>query len=415
MNSIVTFLPKSIERHGRFTKVNLFRSPSSPKNSDVVSAQDAGSVLVTNRRIAAETTQGALPNTAPQGAGSSIQEQVRKIEASDIGTLGKRLGIEQPATKVFVPRYVRACQDKRWTLVTWAKDKPREKEYRCFECRSWRCTGKCSRANAAQWFARIKTAFDRSPSNWVFLTLTLDQRDWKASKGWTSEEVAFRESNKCWALLQDRLKYAFGSFAYVCSVEQHKKGWPHFHIAIQNERIAAACALDGWRKFRREWLKPNAQAVGFGMICHIEPARDNDAIAGYIVKCAGNPVALPGELVKESQLPVNAPKGFRRIRASKGFLPPKIKNEKLSGCLEMWAPEDLVLAVYERGQQKKASKALREASIAESVCAESEFVVDRVTGEVLSDLIGRPLLKEDPPRRRRTGVPNGKPSGAFLS
>lgn len=335
--------------------------------------------------------------TESQGAGCcaglSIQEQVRK---SDDAAIGKQaLG---PVHKVHKPKYIRACQGKWWTVETFKKGNPLQKQFRCFECRSWRCGGECARKNSAQWYARIKTAFDRAPSNWVFMTLTLDQKDWKAAEGWTAEEVAFRESNKCWALLQDRLKYAFGKFKYVMTVEQHKKGWPHFHIAIQNDRIAAACALDGWREFRRDWLKPNSQACGFGRICHVELARDLGAISNYIVKCAGDPSALPGELVKESQLPVNAPKGFRRIRASKGFLPPKIKNTEVSGSLVMYE-RDAVAAKYEaRMQLREEAAKVRRAKAA-------GCEVNQDTGEVAVDLLGVPLPSSgvNVPRFKKVG------------
>lgn len=60
-----------------------------------------------------------------------------------------------------------------------------------------------------------------------------------------------------------------------------------------------------------------------------EAARNADALAGYLAKLAAEqdtptPPGV-GEVVKLTQLPVHAPRGFRRLRSSRGFLPPKPK------------------------------------------------------------------------------------------
>ena len=90
--------------------------------------------------------------------------------------------------------------------------------------------------------------------------------------------------------------------------------------------MAAECAGDGWKRVRSRWLEPNARACGFGMRTWLEPVRDEGAMAAYTVK-------LAGEMGKACQVPLNAPRHYRRLRASHGLLPPRPKNPDITGRL----------------------------------------------------------------------------------
>lgn len=64
-----------------------------------------------------------------------------------------------------------------------------------------------------------------------------------------------------------------------------------------------------------------------------ERVADRDALAGYIVKLAGEMDAAAGELAKLTQVPTNAFEKFRRLRSGKGFLPPRRKNPDITGTM----------------------------------------------------------------------------------
>src|SRR5207248_2094607 len=119
-----------------------------------------------------------------------------------------------------------------------------------------------------------------------------------------------------------------GPFAYVQTWEQHRTGAPHVNVLIGNEALSMA-ALDDWKAVRRHWLKPNAVGCGFGPVLWVEPMRSAGAMAGYLVKLARE---LTGAEHK-GQTPVDAPRNFRRLRASHGLLPPPYKDESLTGIL----------------------------------------------------------------------------------
>ncbi len=72
-----------------------------------------------------------------------------------------------------------------------------------------------------------------------------------------------------------------------------------------------------------------AVEVGFGYVINVETVRDNVQMAGYITKLSRQLSALPKEMTGASvkdQTPMMAPKHFRRIRASRGLLPPTLSH-----------------------------------------------------------------------------------------
>lgn len=127
---------------------------------------------------------------------------------------------------------------------------------------------------------------------------------------------------------------AFGRLEYIIVVERHADGWPHVNILIRNAKLARLCAGDGWKRVRSRWLRGHAQACGFGFITWLAPVKNYNAMSTYIVK-------LAGEMGKLCQVPMNAPRHFRRLRASRGLLPARPKNEEITGRLTRCEVEEV--------------------------------------------------------------------------
>jgi hypothetical protein len=155
---------------------------------------------------------------------------------------------------------------------------------------------------------------------------------------------------------------------WVAVVEAHRSGWPHVNLVVwcpelaeqlraehdarmQDDDIANAVFLarDAWK--RKEPVTEGIRALarkasviggelsrvltvsGWGLESTAEAARDVEAVLGYGVKLLGLHDASVGELAKITQVPTNAPERFRRLRSGKGFLPPRISNPEITGCL----------------------------------------------------------------------------------
>ena len=168
----------------------------------------------------------------------------------------------------------------------------------------------------------------------LFLTLTFDPARWKDA------DTAWRHSRDCWKRLRDHLAYRYGmghgrdrskaQVLYVQTWEQHKNGWPHVHVLVYCPEIAKDVRARGhyWKaseqrhvwRWQRQVLQELAIASGFGWRCDVDfPRKDRGSVAGYLVKIASE---LTRSDSKSDQAPVAAPKGFRRLRSSVGFLEP---------------------------------------------------------------------------------------------
>lgn len=230
--------------------------------------------------------------------------------------------------------YVDACRRQLWHLQTWDKSGDRSTAKRIpFRCRSWRHEGECREWCGACDFVRCSEAI-ASRKYWSLLTLTFPHRRWNRNR----MEVLFRFGYTAWSRLRKRLERECGKINYIQTWEIHKSKYPHCHTVISNENVhrhAEACDL--WERvygnvgepWKRNWLEPKVEKCGFGTICHLAPVRGGAEMAGYLVKLARE---LTGAGVK-NQIPVNAPRHFRRLRASKGLLPKRHKNEHVTGAL----------------------------------------------------------------------------------
>jgi len=203
-----------------------------------------------------------------------------------------------------------ACETGAWSILSWKVKDPSRKHLRPFKCGSWRHEGKCRERAGARDFVRCRDGIE-SRDAWIYIVLTFDPKQWEGSFH------AYKHGGKLWNRLNSRLTRRYGKIDYVQTWEATQKGWPHVNIVLHNDEILQRCAGEGWRDWRQE-LRVMASEVGFGEVLWVEPVRDKTEMAGYITKLSRE---LTGASRKD-QVPVNAPAHFRRLRASRGLLPP---------------------------------------------------------------------------------------------
>jgi len=300
-----------------------------------------------------------LGNTYEQVSATTEREPGQKTAAKPL-----RWAYKRPAV---VPLYVKRCGCD--ALYTWAKADPSRVSRRPLLCGSWRHEGPCARHSASVAFARMKAAFaPLDPTGNVFLVLTLDQNGVYSEKRWANADEANAALSKQSRNFLKRLRryckaqgwQDFGS-RWVATVESHRTGWPHMNFVIHAPELARALAADYARRLRpcgcestrhrkgcsahrsatllEGELLDIAMSTGWGAQSVAERGADVDALASYIAKLAGTADATMGELAKLSQSPTAARKGFRRLRAGVGFLPPKKKNEEYTGTLIRRLPD----------------------------------------------------------------------------
>lgn len=222
-----------------------------------------------------------------------------------------------------------ACADDRWSILTWNREDGEKPVVRPFRCGSWRHEGACREHCLDVDFARISVAI-KEHQHWTYCVLTFDpsQHDSRVS--------AFKIGVTLWSKLRKRIVYEFGNIKYIQTWEIHGTGWPHVNVLISNKTLwDNLCG--NWRKWRKMVLNPMVIECGFGKRFYVQRMKHGGKMSSYLVKLG---MELAGYR-KDSQIPVNAPRHFRRIRTSRKLLPPRTKNEKITGCL-MRMPANVV-------------------------------------------------------------------------
>jgi hypothetical protein len=157
---------------------------------------------------------------------------------------------------------------------------------------------------------------------------------------------------------------------YIQTWEAHRDGTPHVNIVLGGEALLDHVDAMGDGPERRHpglgrpvrvprwrtWWLGQAQECGFGRIGWVErlwsrgdDGRDpRDGLASYMVKlahglgcCTGSTGSTGGdgaarELVyhgPKDQTPTAAPRGFRRLRSSRGLLPPRFRGGDWTGTI----------------------------------------------------------------------------------
>lgn len=310
-------------------------------------------------------------DTSGSGGADPSPQDVAPARLVSTGT-SRRGGAEGTlVTGLRPPKYVRKCPNSEWQkavpyqLLLWPAGDPSKASLVEAKCRSWRCKGECRRHNGKVTWARVVEALERHDEQDVlFAVLTIDRNGYYSGRSWPDSTTAYRElssmGNK-WMKRINRMCERLGVEAiqsrWVGVVEQHRSGWPHINLIIVCPGLAALvrkqqAELDSHsgeytpleRALVRGEVMRHAEAAGWGRRSTLEVARSRGAVAGYMVKLCGlhdepgteatRSAAVTGEVVKLSQIPMAAPKGFRRLRSGVRFLPTRRRSEFTGALLD---------------------------------------------------------------------------------
>lgn len=273
----------------------------------------------------------------------------------------ERRAASEAERKAALPAYIHACfknpdRKRTYWVYTWDPSNPGKKTRIPYVCNSWKCEH-CQPHAGHVLFSRLQEAWavkyecpltgEKLPmtaEGTVFLVLTLDPELHKQARQsldhvyqeFSGRQNVFMKRLRRWLLRRFGVHF---ENRWASVTECHRSGVPHVNIALHHPEWAAELREDrvhrlnaGASQFdsirlERE-LTHHAQSCGFGWRCTAEANRygDTEAICGYLVKGVKNADRMHGEIAKLSQIPVMAPKNFRRLRAGKCFIPPKRKG-----------------------------------------------------------------------------------------
>lgn len=227
-------------------------------------------------------------------------------------------------------RTIDACLNGKWHLRF--VDRRNQEEWRTpFRCKSWRCP-KCGGKIARRDYLRTKKAFDRYDS-WAFCVLTLDVKSWKY-RGKKNTD-AYKVINHLLEKLRRRMERKYGPVTYIRVIERTpKNSFPHVNFVFHCQGLFDLFPTDeAIGKWNKRWLTGNAKGCGFGIKHTVDYARNKKMVASYLAK-TGLFSVIAKEISKQSQIPFDAPPGFRRLGATRGLLEP-IKKQGNFICGEL--------------------------------------------------------------------------------
>jgi len=304
-----------------------------------------------------------------------------------------------------------------WGLYLWERGVAQQLIRVRYRCGSWRHDGACARFDASVAFARINEAMSNgqyTKDGWVFFVLTLDRNGFYGGEPWTDVQHAFKSLSQMSRNFMARLRriskrngWRNPASDWVAAVEQHRSGWPHMNLIVYAPELAAELerdrlALLSLGETDRESVLVRGELLDaltetrWGTESTAEKAKSPEALAGYIVKLAGEFAAASGELAKLTQAPKNAEGKFRRLRAGKGFLPPRRKNPKFTGTLirPEWDPQKSAYGAIPLHNIKRAE----DREIAAQCCALEADRLGRITmARGLAKTLGVGLREVGPP------------------
>lgn len=255
---------------------------------------------------------------------------------------------------------IAACEGRKWTLLLWRVGGEGCSEIKPvpYRCGSWRCR-RCSWVVARDDFRRVQKA-TLSRAWWIYSVLTFDP---KLHAGhWT----AYRDGSRLWdKRLRRRLERSYGRLDYLQTWERTQKGWPHMNLLIRSEALEEhvkslpsdrpwlASGAHGAGRFahRTRWrrvLASIAPQCGFGMRVWVEIVDSREAVSAYLVKIAQE--ISRARFKDGDQSPIGAPPHFRRLRASRGLLPPRTRvvyqerTDERTGDVRSWLAERPIAA-----------------------------------------------------------------------
>jgi hypothetical protein len=237
-------------------------------------------------------------------------------------------------------------------VVLWRRDGSGDVQTVPFRCKSWRCPS-CRPHVALVDYARIAQGL-AAHRRWIYVVLTLPAEA-RRSTIWRR----YRRAGELWdGALRHRLRRRYGAIRYVQTWEAHADGTPHVNIVLGGDQLLEHVEELGDGPERRHpyldrpvrvprwraWWLSQARECGFGKVGWVERlwSRDlddrdpRDGLAAYMTKLAhglgvaGGSAERGDALAREisyagpkDQTPAAAPRGFRRLRASRGVLPPR--------------------------------------------------------------------------------------------
>jgi hypothetical protein len=239
-------------------------------------------------------------------------------------------------------RSIVACEAGKWALVYGLKTDAQKIYVNKFRCKSWRCSY-CSAQVRRKDYSRMQRAFKRNPGQYIFAVLTFDPKK-------IGKKNAYKSISKFSNALIKKIERAYGKIIGVQAVEQHRNGYPHVNFVFKFQDIHGI-DKEFVNSFLKRFLTPEAVKCGFGRMISADLVIEGemDKVLSYVSKTGLS--IISGETNKDSQVPMEAPKGFRRLRSIRNFLKEEKRESEYTGGIIKSSVENIATSKESSGQE----------------------------------------------------------------
>jgi hypothetical protein len=189
----------------------------------------------------------------------------------------------------------------------------------------------------------MQRAFKRNPGQYIFAVLTFDPKK-------IGKKNAYKSISKFSNALIKKIERAYGKIIGVQAVEQHRNGYPHVNFVFKFQDIHGI-DKEFVNSFLKRFLTPEAVKCGFGRMISADLVIEGemDKVLSYVSKTGLS--IISGETNKDSQVPMEAPKGFRRLRSIRNFLKEAKRESEYTGGIIKSSVENIATSKESSGQE----------------------------------------------------------------
>jgi hypothetical protein len=224
-----------------------------------------------------------------------------------------------------LPNAARKCVNAKYALEVIQNGKV--SYVRAF-CKTWKCPICASYVRAVN-YCQVRDTLKQYELSSIFYAVNTVSSTVLTNVLDINADESYEYVYKCWKRMYQRIRRHYSDIKMIQTVERQGNKYAHLNNIFVSKQLSEDWIASPLTV--SSWYNKISQEAGFGHMTSFAPVDNVEGMASYITKISnkgddGSTVNQSSHITKLTQLPLNAPKGFRRLRSSKGFLVRRLKG-----------------------------------------------------------------------------------------
>jgi len=189
-------------------------------------------------------------------------------------------------------------------------------------CKSWKCPV-CASYSRAVTYCQIRDTLKQIDASTIFYAVNTVSSVVLTNVHDVNADESYGYVYKCFKRMKQRIRRHYSDIKFIQTVERQGNKYAHLNTIWVSKKLAADWIASPLMV--ASWYNKISTESGFGHMTSFSPVQNVEGMASYITKISnkgddGTTVNQASHITKLTQLPLNTPKHFRRIRATPKFL-----------------------------------------------------------------------------------------------